>query len=189
MRYEEEWQAWERLFAAAAHQDTPSEVPPAYICPLTMELYREPAITSAGQSYERANLQEHFQVMRRWLRPGVSCGSYRQQFGRDNAGTHRCAGLRNECLSACQDTSSAPLIDCLAAADAWSYLSSHVAWPGCSDGQWLAYLQPQAGNDFDPVTREKVKTGGGGHITINVGLRAATQQYLEEHPWAWKECF
>lgn len=24
-------------------------------------------------------------------------------------------------------------------------------------------------------------------VVPNIGLRAATQQYLDEHPWAWKE--
>jgi hypothetical protein len=36
-------QHWERLFAAAGQQDSKQEVPSAYTCPLTMEVYRDPA--------------------------------------------------------------------------------------------------------------------------------------------------
>lgn len=39
---------------------------------------------------------------------------------------------------------------------------------------------------FDPVTRQKMTPAD---IRLNVGLRAATQQYLDEHGWAWKETF
>ncbi|KAK9820923.1 hypothetical protein WJX74_008208 [Apatococcus lobatus] len=39
---------------------------------------------------------------------------------------------------------------------------------------------------FDPVTRQKMAPSD---IRLNVGLRAATQQYLDEHGWAWKETF
>eukprot|EP01025_Chloroclados_australasicus_P054058 TRINITY_DN6404_c0_g1_i2.p1 TRINITY_DN6404_c0_g1~~TRINITY_DN6404_c0_g1_i2.p1 ORF type:complete len:292 (-),score=62.84 TRINITY_DN6404_c0_g1_i2:407-1282(-) len=43
---------------------------------------------------------------------------------------------------------------------------------------------------FDPITRDPMppNEGGGYNLTPNYGLRAATQQYLDEHPWAWRDC-
>jgi STIP1 family protein 1 len=37
---------------------------------------------------------------------------------------------------------------------------------------------------FDPITRQPMSESD---VTLNVGLRNATQQYLDEHPWAWGE--
>jgi STIP1 family protein 1 len=42
-RQEGEMRQWERLFAAAGQQDCKLEVPSACTCPLTMEVYRDPA--------------------------------------------------------------------------------------------------------------------------------------------------
>lgn len=38
---------------------------------------------------------------------------------------------------------------------------------------------------FDPVSRDHLSQED---IRPNLALRAATQEYLDEHPWAWKEC-
>eukprot|EP00798_Chlamydomonas_sp_ICE-L_P015030 gene15030-21101_t len=45
------------MFAAAASQDVPSEIPSVYMCPLTMEVFREPVITPYGLTYE--NVADH----------------------------------------------------------------------------------------------------------------------------------
>lgn len=38
---------------------------------------------------------------------------------------------------------------------------------------------------FDPVSRKPCSPSD---VVQNLALRAATQNYLDEHPWAWKEC-
>ncbi|WIA10610.1 hypothetical protein OEZ85_010792 [Tetradesmus obliquus] len=95
-------QQWEELLQRAAHLDSRTEVPTAFTCPLTMEVFREPVITPSGCSYERSALLEH-----------------------------------------------------------------------------LAKV-----GKFDPISRQPMSEAD---ITLNVGLRNATQQYLDEHPWAWGE--
>eukprot|EP00195_Chlamydomonas_chlamydogama_P008657 CAMPEP_0202892178 /NCGR_PEP_ID=MMETSP1392-20130828/1972_1 /ASSEMBLY_ACC=CAM_ASM_000868 /TAXON_ID=225041 /ORGANISM="Chlamydomonas chlamydogama, Strain SAG 11-48b" /LENGTH=261 /DNA_ID=CAMNT_0049576065 /DNA_START=372 /DNA_END=1154 /DNA_ORIENTATION=+ len=85
------------LFDSAAKMDTPTEVPSVFVCPLTMEVFREPALTPSGQSYERSVLMEH--------------------------------------LKKCK---------------------------------------------WDPVTRKSMSEVD---VMPNHGLRAAVQQYLDEHPW------
>lgn len=52
-------QQWQELFARAAHLDHPEEVPSHLLCPLTMEVFRDPVITPSGCSYERSALLEH----------------------------------------------------------------------------------------------------------------------------------
>ncbi|MEW5305585.1 MAG: hypothetical protein WDW38_008067 [Sanguina aurantia] len=47
------------VLALAREKDTVKEVPSLFVCPLTMEVYRDPAITPTGQSYERAAMLEH----------------------------------------------------------------------------------------------------------------------------------
>jgi hypothetical protein len=49
----------EAVLAVAAATDVPREVPSLFTCPLTLEVFREPVITPAGHSYERAALMEH----------------------------------------------------------------------------------------------------------------------------------
>ncbi|GMH34363.1 hypothetical protein BSKO_02197 [Bryopsis sp. KO-2023] len=39
--------------------------------------------------------------------------------------------------------------------------------------------------NFDPVTRQPVSAS---QLVQNLGLRAATQEYLDDRPWAWKDC-
>ena len=41
----------------------------------------------------------------------------------------------------------------------------------------------QVGN-FDPVTRKHMTSRD---VTPNLQLRAATEHYLDEHPWAWAD--
>lgn len=38
---------------------------------------------------------------------------------------------------------------------------------------------------WDPISRSPMTESD---VTPNVGLRNATQHYLDEHPWAWLEC-
>ena len=38
---------------------------------------------------------------------------------------------------------------------------------------------------FDPVTRKPISQPE--HAIPNLGLRAATEHYLQEHPWAWAD--
>lgn len=47
------------------------------------------------------------------------------------------------------------------------------------------HSNPQLGK-WDPVTREPVTPF---QLVPNAALRAAVLAYLEEHPWAWAECF
>ncbi len=37
---------------------------------------------------------------------------------------------------------------------------------------------------FDPVTRKQMTSR---EVIPNLQLRAATEHYLEEHPWAWAD--
>lgn len=96
-------QQFESILQRARHLDTRVEVPSAYTCPLTMEVFREPVITPAGFSYERGALLEH-----------------------------------------------------------------------------LAKV-----GKFDPISRTPLAEH---EVVPNISLRNATQQYLDEHPWAWGEC-
>eukprot|EP00803_Ostreobium_quekettii_P002970 evm.model.scf_1194EXC.4 EVM.evm.TU.scf_1194EXC.4 scf_1194EXC:20073-25132(-) len=94
--------AWDRLFEMAARQDMPRELPNAFTCRLTMDIFREPVCAPSGLSYERTALFEHLQKVGR----------------------------------------------------------------------------------FDPVTRTPCTPR---KVIHNLALKDATQQYLEEHPWGWKE--
>lgn len=94
---------WTWLLQTVAKLDIPREVPSVFTCPLTMETYRDPAITKYGQSYERGVLIEHLKK-----------------------------------------------------------------------------------NQWDPVTRQPLTEQD---IVPNIALRQAVYQYLDEHPWAWRECF
>ncbi|GBF87816.1 hypothetical protein Rsub_00527 [Raphidocelis subcapitata] len=101
---EVDWPALDRVLARAARGDSRGEVPSCLVCPLTMEVFRDPVVTRCGRSYERQALLEH-----------------------------------------------------LAKVGAW-----------------------------DPITRKKVDAAD---VTPNVALRGAVQLYLEEHGWAWHECY
>lgn len=50
---------WEDLFRMASWQDTPTEAPSLFTCPLTMEIFRDPVVSPSGRSYERTALLEH----------------------------------------------------------------------------------------------------------------------------------
>ena len=39
---------------------------------------------------------------------------------------------------------------------------------------------------FEPITRRPLQAE---QLVGNTRLRQATQQYLDDHPWAWKECY
>jgi hypothetical protein len=54
-----DWAALDRVFTRAAAPDTRGEVPSAFTCPLTMEVYRDPVTSASGHTYERAALVEH----------------------------------------------------------------------------------------------------------------------------------
>jgi STIP1 family protein 1 len=58
--------AWDALFARASQMDQVGEVPSAFTCPLTMEVFREPVITPSGNSYERSALMEHLSKVGKW---------------------------------------------------------------------------------------------------------------------------
>lgn len=47
------------------------------------------------------------------------------------------------------------------------------------------HLGVQVGQ-FEPVTRRPLQAS---QLVSNTRLRQATQQYLDDHPWAWKECY
>ncbi|CAD7697015.1 unnamed protein product [Ostreobium quekettii] len=102
-KHAQDRKAWDRLFELAARQDEPEEIPNAFTCRLTMDVFREPVCTPSGLSYERTALLEHLQKV----------------------------------------------------------------------------------GSFDPVSRDPCTAD---MIIPNLGLRDATQEYLEEHPWSWKEC-
>lgn len=94
--------ALERLFDRSSARSRSREVDGAYTCRLTMEIFREPLISTSGLSYEATALQEHLN---------------------------------------------------------------------------------KVGN-FDPVTRKPLTAA---EVVPNLGLRAATEHYLSEHPWAWSD--
>jgi U-box domain len=50
------------------------------------------------------------------------------------------------------------------------------------DGRVLRQLQV---GKFDPVTREPCSEA---QVRPNLGLRSATQEYLDGHAWAWRDC-
>lgn len=39
--------------------------------------------------------------------------------------------------------------------------------------------------NFDPISRKAMVPS---EVKPNLALRSATQEYLDEHPWAWKDC-
>ena len=53
----------------------------------------------------------------------------------------------------------------------------------CEFAVRLICKTPQVGN-FDPVTRKHTTSKD---VVQNLQLRAATEHYLEEHPWAWAD--
>ena len=95
--------AWDALFERAAQVDQVGEVPSAFTCPLTMEVFREPVLTPSGNSYERSALLEHLAKVGKW----------------------------------------------------------------------------------DPLSRVPMSESD---VRPNIALRNSTEHYLNEHPWAWREC-
>mmetsp|Transcript_22023 Transcript_22023/g.56420 ORF Transcript_22023/g.56420 Transcript_22023/m.56420 type:complete len:273 (+) Transcript_22023:399-1217(+) len=91
------------VFRSVAKEDEVGEIPNAYVCRLTMDIFRDPVMTPSGLSYERSALMEHLHKV----------------------------------------------------------------------------------GKFDPVTRQATAPG---QLVTNLGLRSATHQYLDDHPWAWSEC-
>jgi hypothetical protein len=59
-----DWEALDRVFDRAARGDARGEVPSAFSCPLTMEVYRDPVVSVSGNTYERAALAEHLAKVR-----------------------------------------------------------------------------------------------------------------------------
>lgn len=43
----------------------------------------------------------------------------------------------------------------------------------------------QSNGNFDPITRKQLLTS---QLIPNTSLQSAIENYLEEHPWAWKDC-
>eukprot|EP00951_Prasinocladus_malaysianus_P015631 scaffold120209_cov26-Prasinocladus_malaysianus.AAC.1 len=69
--------------------------------------------------------------------------------------------------------------------NAWRYPSAcdlFIHWSKTGLKVLVMFLQV---GKFDPVTREAMSLN---HIVTNMGLRSATQQFLDDHPWAWEEC-
>lgn len=56
----------QQVFREARKDDIPGEIPDWCICKLTMEPFRDPVMTPAGFSYERAALFEHFRKLGRF---------------------------------------------------------------------------------------------------------------------------
>ncbi|KAK9824312.1 hypothetical protein WJX72_009356 [[Myrmecia] bisecta] len=56
---QKELAALDQLFAEVEAKRKPVELGSPYVCPLTMECFREPAVTPSGLSYERSSLREH----------------------------------------------------------------------------------------------------------------------------------
>jgi hypothetical protein len=86
-------QQWEVLFAAAGQQDTKLEVPSAYTCPLTMEVYRDPAGGWQAAPHRRAAAQAalHRQQCRpRHAQPRAAAGGRRRSW-RPRLTPRRCA--------------------------------------------------------------------------------------------------
>ncbi|GFY99416.1 carboxyl terminus of HSC70-interacting protein [Actinidia rufa] len=48
-----------QVFAKAAEDDTPSEVPDYLCCKITLDIFRDPVITPSGVTYERAVILNH----------------------------------------------------------------------------------------------------------------------------------
>ncbi|KAI8474037.1 MAG: hypothetical protein J3K34DRAFT_518535 [Monoraphidium minutum] len=61
-----DWGALDRLFERAAAADERGEVPSAFTCPLTMEVFRDPVTSRSGHTYERAALTEHLTKVGGW---------------------------------------------------------------------------------------------------------------------------
>ncbi|KIZ05713.1 STIP1 homology and U-box containing protein 1 [Monoraphidium neglectum] len=98
------WVALDRVFERAARADTRGEVPSAFTCPLTMEVFRDPVVSKSGHTYERAALTEHIAKVGGW----------------------------------------------------------------------------------DPITRIPMTLAD---VRPNISMRTAVSVYLEEHGWAWHECY
>lgn len=61
-----------------------------------------------------------------------------------------------------------------------------VCTPGGQSYERSALMEHLSrGQGFDPVSREALSIKD---VVPNYRLRAATQHYLDEHPWAWSEC-
>lgn len=99
-----DWAALDLMFERATRADTRGEVPSAFTCPLTMEVYRDPVVSMSGHTYERAALIEHLIKVGNW----------------------------------------------------------------------------------DPITRVPMSLSD---MRPNIAMRNAVRIYLEEHGWAWHECF
>jgi len=61
-----DWAALDRVLERAARPDARGEVPSAFTCPLTMEVYRDPVVSRSGNTYERGALAEHLKKVGGW---------------------------------------------------------------------------------------------------------------------------
>ena len=143
-----------------------------FTCGLTMEPFRDPVVTPDGNSYERAALIEHLHKVPFLL------------------GMKRIYDL----------LLPQPLLHVCCLGGHWGLVVKSVSLKKSSmlcvfiqndkmAMQWLGNILPtllslQVGQ-LEPVTRRPLV---GEQLVSNTRLREATQQYLDEHPWAWKEC-
>ena len=63
-------------------------------------------------------------------------------------------------------------------------LGSKPTSPASHAANWTVHVSLQVGK-FDPVTRQPCTEA---QVRPNLGLRSATQEYLDGHAWAWKDC-
>lgn len=153
-RHEEETAALEAMFSEQEARDSPGEFSNAFACRLTLEPFREPVVSTSGLSYERSSLLNHLQ--------NVSGPANQQDltYLRVRRFQHaRCSSRRIYRVETCVQR------DC-------------GCWYGAQQVIRFAAPVPQVGK-FDPVTREPLVEG---QVRLNLGLRAATQEYLVSPP-------
>lgn len=135
-----------------------------FTCGLTMEPFRDPVISPDGNSYERSALIEHLHKVLFSL--------------------SLCSGCLSICLFGSRRSSPSPssgkhmhVLDQLVARTWYQ-----VCAAGFPLNSACGFVQV---GKFEPVTRNPLQAN---QLISNTRLRQATQQYLDDHPWAWKEC-
>lgn len=153
-RHEEETAALAAMFAEQEARDSPGEFSNAFACRLTLEPFREPVVSTSGLSYERSSLLNHLQNVSGPANQQDLTYLHVRRFQRA-----RCPSRRICRVETCVQR------DC-------------GCWYGAQLITRSASPVTQVGK-FDPVTRESLVEG---QVRLNLGLRAATQEYLVSPP-------
>jgi hypothetical protein len=198
-----DWAALERVFSRAAAPDARGEVPSAFTCPLTMEVYRDPVVggPAAGRPvalvFSGAPLGTASACSPPPLRAAGAPGSpqhctppFRLPPTRQTSAsghTYERAALvehLTKVLSRGQARRLARPNGHVLLDKGSKATGSLLHGPSRTPPQPFP-APPQVGA-FEPITRAPMTLAD---VRPNIAMRSAVTLYLEEHAWAWHECY